>query len=698
MEEILWEIRSMGPDRGPEIIQRLEGLATPQEYDTLLFDICHERQLSPSDIDQIDRANTYVTGIMQGHMRKDKVTPTSVHLKRVAIIVAALGGDVFNIQHALLHDILEDTKPGDKSWSIENHPVISVEDLQRDFGDQMAMAVSSVSKAKSRYLRVIDTDEQAMVLSRFELSPMEASTVQRKDMWKVKAPTGKRRIIGKNAEKKEIIEANLPIQTHYRLFEALDNYRVVITKLADRLDYFLTLNEFIKPQSARRKAFETLELYVPLANRLRMHWLREELAHRAFAIYARKKAAILERNTNAIYPRNVLDMIEQDVSDVFENSSGRKPEVYAFTPSWWQAFKEYGSTLEDADALTAIPPLVNIALPFSVQRNDLRPWFAKIRPWWELVNKQFGLPPGSWTRFKQIVSEGEMGDFYTEIRGRPVIVRFGSYEQYEKDLAPIIRPNGQEVPDNMAAKEFAMLHENFMQLHEVWPANVATGSNHNLGKIVDEIMRHLHRPLVRIYGNDGKPAILPKGATLFDAACYFGSDVARMARVIRVKRADATYPMPLSVKLKDEDKVTMDKLETQDNFMPAMLAHATTHLAKEMLREALLRKVANERGVSSAKDRVITNELVGRGVGVVKALYDRRLAFTTSSRRLPRHIRSMFTKKENMKLQRLLKDINHPSYESFMIAVALNRLTSKRKQRLLREIVDHLITLRNPKN
>ncbi len=659
MEAILEYVREVGSQRGPEIIQRLEGLTTPEEYDALLFQVCREREFTAEEIDQIDHANTYATTNMHGHMRKDGITPTSTHFKRVAIIIAAVGGDVFNIQHGLLHDIIEDTKD-DKYWTISNHPVITAEAVAQEFGAPMARAVQSVSKAKSRYLRKVNGDGQGQ------------------------------------EEESGIIEANLPIMTHYRLFEALDNYRVVITKLADRLDYFLTLNESIKKGSMGRKAFETLELYVPLADRLRMHWLREELTRRALSVYAQKKAAILEANTLDLYPRSELDLIEYEIGQEFDKSPhSEKPDVYAFTPSWWHALREFGSKLEDVDATSTVPPLVNIAIPMAASEHNENRLLSAVRPWWDVLHKRFRFPPGAWGQFKTAVREGGIGEIPTMVRGRVVMVRFATYEQFARDLTPVVNPFRREMQDSNALREFSMLHENFVQLHAIWPADVASGSNHNLGKIVREIIGHLHKPLVRVYGNDGKPAIFPRGATLFDAACYFGTTVARLVHTVHVKREDRYAGLPLSAPLKDGDKILMVEVPSRDNFVPAALSWATTNLARETIQKALLTKVASERMATRSKDRVITNELVGRGVTAIKLLYERRNLLHASSRRLPRHLRPIFSNKEDRKLQRLLKDMNHPSYESFMIAVALNRLNSKRKQRLLVEIADHLIAVRN---
>src|SRR5829696_2475385 len=57
--------------------------------------------------------------------------------------------------------------------------------------------------------------------------------------------------------------------------------RVLLIKLADRLHNMRTL-DFMPPEARRRTAEETLDIYAPLAGRMGMHELREELENLAF--------------------------------------------------------------------------------------------------------------------------------------------------------------------------------------------------------------------------------------------------------------------------------------------------------------------------------------------------------------------------------------------------------------------------------
>src|SRR4030088_89586 len=94
-----------------------------------------------------------------------------------------------------------------------------------------------------------------------------------------------------------------------------DDVRVILIKLADRLHNMRTL-EFVPPTARRRIAEETLDIYAPLAGRMAMQEMREELEDlsfrtldpEAYAVVMQRLDALAERN------RNLIGEIESQLS------------------------------------------------------------------------------------------------------------------------------------------------------------------------------------------------------------------------------------------------------------------------------------------------------------------------------------------------------------------------------------------------
>lgn len=139
--------------------------------------------------------------------------PYVIHPILVAKVVAELGMDKESVIAALLHDVVEDTD-------------LTLEDVTEKFGKSVASLVDGVTK-----------------LGKVPLSTREE--VQAENVRKM-------------------------------LLAMSEDIRVIIIKLADRLHNMRTL-EFMPPQKQRDKALETLEIYAPIAHRLGIRAVKEEL-------------------------------------------------------------------------------------------------------------------------------------------------------------------------------------------------------------------------------------------------------------------------------------------------------------------------------------------------------------------------------------------------------------------------------------
>jgi GTP pyrophosphokinase len=171
-----------------------------------------ERSHPQVDRDLLRKAYIYSAMAHRGQVRRSG-EPYLVHPLEVAYVLADLDLDVPTVATGLLHDAVEDAG-------------ITVEDLEEDFGEEIAHLVDGVTK-----------------LSRLDI----ASDAERQ------AETVRKMILA-----------------------MVTDLRVILVKLADRLHNMRTLMH-VSAESQVRKARETLEIYVPLAHRLGIGRIRSEL-------------------------------------------------------------------------------------------------------------------------------------------------------------------------------------------------------------------------------------------------------------------------------------------------------------------------------------------------------------------------------------------------------------------------------------
>ena len=206
--------------------------------------------------------------------------PYFSHPVAVAAILTEQRLDDATIITALLHDTIEDTKS-------------TYAEVARQFGDEIAELVDGVTK-----------------LTNLQLSSTES----------------------KQAE------------NFRKLFMAMSkDLRVILVKLADRLHNMRTIKSMLSEKQAQ-KARETMEIYAPLAGRMGMQWMRDELEDLAFRVLnpeARnsiiRRFITLQRETGDVVHKITADIrLELEKAGIEADVYGRAKKPFSI----WRKMQE----------------------------------------------------------------------------------------------------------------------------------------------------------------------------------------------------------------------------------------------------------------------------------------------------------------------------------------------------------------------
>jgi GTP diphosphokinase / guanosine-3',5'-bis(diphosphate) 3'-diphosphatase len=183
------------------------------------------------------------------NQKRESGDPYSNHPIAVASILTELKLDSATIATGLLHDTIEDTHA-------------TYEKIKTEFGQEVADLVDGVTK-----------------ISVFENQATSTS----------KAENFRKLIL---ATSKDI--------------------RVLLVKLADRLHNMRTINAILKTEKRERIAKETMEIYAPLADRMGMHRIRDELEDLSFEVLNNSARELIKKR---------LDEIKDDKVNSFNSIS-----------------------------------------------------------------------------------------------------------------------------------------------------------------------------------------------------------------------------------------------------------------------------------------------------------------------------------------------------------------------------------------
>ncbi|WP_243367888.1 RelA/SpoT family protein [Microvirga solisilvae] len=406
------------------------------------------------------------------------------HPLEVAAILTDMKLDEATIAAAVLHDTVEDTEA-------------TLEEINKTFGPQIGALVDGLTKIK-----------------RLDL-------------------VSKRAAQGENFRK--------------LLLAIADDVRVLLVKLADRLHNMRTLG-FMPPEKRKRIAEETLEIYAPLAGRMGIQEMREELEDLSFQNLDPEAYEAINRHLHELTAKSekLVDEIEQTLTTKLKaqgidaHVSGRQKRPYSI----WRKMERKSVSFEQLSDIFAFRIIVGTL-------DECYRALGTVHTSWPMV-------PG---RYKDYISTPKQND-------------------YRSIHTTVIGPGSQRVELQIRTQEMDEIAEYGIAAHALYKEGVNDNSRlatesrayQWLRRTIDllaegdnpeEFLEHtkleLFHDQVFCFTPKGRLIALPRGATPIDFAYAVHTDVGNTAVGCKINGRMS----PLLTELQNGDEVEIVRAEGQ---------------------------------------------------------------------------------------------------------------------------------------
>ncbi|MDC3090126.1 RelA/SpoT family protein [Candidatus Pelagibacter sp.] len=435
--------------------------------------------------------------------------PYSVHPIEVANILTELKLDSATITTGLLHDTIEDT-------------FATYETIKDEFGDEVADLVDGVTK--------ISVLENTASISS-------------------KAENFRKLIL---ATSKDI--------------------RVLLVKIADRLHNMRTIKAINKKDKRKRIAQETMEIYAPLADRMGMHRIRDELEDLSFEILNNDARLLIQKR---------LDEIKLDKEVTFESLSNElknfliegniKSSIYGRekTPfSIWRKVQKKRVSLEQ----------VTDIIGFRIILENIDDCYKTLG----IIHKKYNCIPG---KFKDYISSAKINGYksiHTSVIGsnkKPIEIQIRTKEMHEfaeRGIASHWQYKSSEKFNSLTWKEYDWLKD----LVEIIEKNENPEHSYEYTKL------QMFQENVFCFTPKGSVIKLPKDATAIDFAYAVHTKIGDTATGCEVNGNKSD----LQTILRNGDRIN---IITSKNQSPSLHWIPTTKTGKA---RAAIRRYWHERG------------------------------------------------------------------------------------------------------
>ncbi len=491
--------------------------------------------------------------------------PYVIHPVSVAVYMAQeLSADLDTIIAALLHDVIEDSGGA-----------VSEEYIRKEFGEQVARMVMGVTRLTKADGKAGDAVSASTKISRYK------------------------------AVRKLLIYM-------------LEDPRTAILKLCDRLHNMRTIEFMAKPRDGqsleealdkqRRIARETLDVYVPLAQRLGIYKLKEELEDRAFRIlypeeYWEIRQKLLANISQRIKTvKSVVKLLRSALNK--ELPSWVRYQIYWRVKSIPSIYRKIsaGRSLEEIYDLIGLRVILDGP---EDKEDELSNFCYTVLG---VVHKHFRSVPN---RFKDFISNPKPNG-------------------YRSIHTTVVDPNGKYLEIQIRTMQMHMEAELGLAAHWVYKEKICPRRDeiefvNNLRKRLGEMFRFwedssrddaVRQQLISgeeilVFTPKGHPMVLPRGATPVDFAYHIHTQVGHRCVAAKVNGK----MVPLSRKLEDGDQVEII-LSPDPNKGPSRdwLTFVKTNRARSKIRQ-WFRKRQREQEAREGK-QLLERFLPRVGIGI----------------------------------------------------------------------------------
>jgi GTP pyrophosphokinase len=289
-----------------------------------------------------------------------------------------------------------------------------------------------------------------------------------------------------------------------------DDIRVVLIKLADRLHNMRTL-EYLSESKRRQIAQETLEIYAPLANRLGIGWIKNELEdlclkHLKPDVYEMLRVRVAKRDEDRQqYIDEVIRLVKKAMADAGLPGEvyGRPKHLYGI----YQKMEKQSISFEEVYDLTALRIITDTKM-------NCYALLGVIHSLWRPV-------PGRFKDYIAIPKSNLYQSLHTTVvgpKGEHVEFQIRTEEMHrvaEYGIAAHWRYKEQGRIDERDSKVFSWLRQ-FVEWHQDLPDN---------RQFMDSVKLDLFHDVVYVFTPKGMVKELPKGSTPVDFAYAIHTEI-----------------------------------------------------------------------------------------------------------------------------------------------------------------------------